>query len=102
MKKFFVWGTCWARLKYQAGSLSTGRLPGVLGLHNLLLDRQAELANSLGREVLGESFFPLTLPASLITLALDLGTLNDKMIRSGIYFAAPKKIVRLPVGWKIL
>lgn len=58
-EKFFVQGTCWARLKYQAGPSSIGRLPGVLGLHNLSLDRQAELAGSLEHsEVWGESFFP--------------------------------------------
>lgn len=64
----------------EAGSFRVGRLPGVLGLHNLLLDGQAELASVLEQnKALGESFSPATLPASLITLALDLGTLNDKL-----------------------
>lgn len=99
MKKSFVWGTCWSRLKYQAGSFSFRRLPGVLALHNLLLDRQAELASSLEHnEVLGESFFPASLPAFLITLALDLGTLNDKMIRSEIYFCRSKENYKTPHG----
>lgn len=61
---------------------------GCWELHNLLLDGQAELAGSLEwNEALGKSFFPATLPASLIILALDLGALNDKMI--GLKFTLP-------------
>lgn len=58
-----------------------------VGITSLSLDGQAELAS--GREqndTLGE-LFPATLPASLNVLALDWGTLNNKMI--GLKFILP-------------
>lgn len=59
----------------------------MLGLPSLSLDGQAELASWREQnETLGE-LVPATLPASLNILALDWGTLNNKMI--GLKFILP-------------
>lgn len=88
MKWFFVSGTCQTRLKQEAGSGRLGAFPGVLGPTQSLTGRTGRTGKLPGtEEALGKSFVPATLPASLIILALDLETLNDKMI--GLKFTLP-------------
>lgn len=68
------------QVKVGSRLLGVGRLPGVLGLHNPHWVYRQNWQAHWNRTKPWEKDFPATLPASLIILALDVGTLTNKRI----------------------
>ena len=102
LKWLSVSGTCWTRLKSEAGSGRIGSFAVVLGITQSLTGQTGRTGRLPGTERgLGKELFNLHSASIPNHSGSRFGGFKWQNDRSEIYFATPKKIVRLPGCFRI-